>query len=165
MLCIASSINLTSPGHFFTYDKALETFGIKFVKQNVTRIPTDLEELKLKIKAIQLEKEQTDMLICDYIVDAFEFANPFENPIFEFCNNINDKGIDQLVAVYEIGINRLQKIVNQEILLTENYTTVGRRERNITHITLADIAKMKKERKLEKREEREKEKKNKKGKE
>uniref|UniRef100_U9T751 Uncharacterized protein n=1 Tax=Rhizophagus irregularis (strain DAOM 181602 / DAOM 197198 / MUCL 43194) TaxID=747089 RepID=U9T751_RHIID len=97
------------------------------------------------------------------LINAFEFANPLENLIFEFCNNINDKGIDQLVAAYEIGINRLQKIVNQEILLTENYTTVRRRERNITRVMLADIAKMKKERKLEEREERGKEKKNKRG--
>ncbi|GBC00037.1 hypothetical protein RclHR1_37170001, partial [Rhizophagus clarus] len=61
MLCVAPSVNLTSPGHFFAYDEALETFGVKFVKQNVTRIPTDSEELKLKIKATQLEKERTDM--------------------------------------------------------------------------------------------------------
>uniref|UniRef100_U9V7M7 Uncharacterized protein n=1 Tax=Rhizophagus irregularis (strain DAOM 181602 / DAOM 197198 / MUCL 43194) TaxID=747089 RepID=U9V7M7_RHIID len=65
MLRVAPSINLTNPGHFFAYDEALETFGVKFVKQNVTRIPTDSEELKLKIKATQLEKERTDMLICD----------------------------------------------------------------------------------------------------
>uniref|UniRef100_U9T453 Uncharacterized protein n=1 Tax=Rhizophagus irregularis (strain DAOM 181602 / DAOM 197198 / MUCL 43194) TaxID=747089 RepID=U9T453_RHIID len=57
MLRIAPSINLISSGHFFAYDEALKTFGIKFVKQNVTRIPTDSEELKLKIKATQLEKE------------------------------------------------------------------------------------------------------------
>ncbi|GES94350.1 hypothetical protein GLOIN_2v1829825 [Rhizophagus clarus] len=133
MLRIAPSVNLTSPRHFFAYDEALETFGVKFVKQNVTRIPTDSEELKLKIKATQLEKERTDMLICDYIgdyiqsskprniqsrkekiwefvhllVNAFESTNPFENPIFEFCNNLNDKEINQLVVAYDIGIRRL----------------------------------------------------------
>ncbi|PKC53456.1 hypothetical protein RhiirA1_404310, partial [Rhizophagus irregularis] len=124
MLRVAPSVNLTNPGHFFAYDEALETFGVKFVKQNVTRIPTDSEELKLKIKATQLEKERTDMLICDYIgdyvqsskphniqsrkekiwelvhqlINAFESENPLKNPIFEFCNNLNNKGIDQLVA-------------------------------------------------------------------
>ncbi|PKK58017.1 hypothetical protein RhiirC2_796988 [Rhizophagus irregularis] len=169
MLRVVPSVNLTNPGHFFAYDEALEIFGVKFVKQNVTRIPTDSEELKLKIKATQLEKERTDMLICDYIgdyvqsskphniqsrkekiwelvhqlINAFESENPLKNPIFELCNNLNNKGIDQLVAAYEI----------------ENYTTVGRRARNITRITLADIAKMKKERKIEEREEKEKAKK------
>jgi hypothetical protein len=69
MLRIAPSVNLTNPGHIFAYDEALETFGVKFVKQNVTRIPTDTEELKLKIRATQLEKERMDMLNCDYIGD------------------------------------------------------------------------------------------------
>jgi hypothetical protein len=50
----------------------LETYGIKFVKQNVTRIPVDRKELKLKIKATQLEKERTEMLICDYIGDSVQ---------------------------------------------------------------------------------------------
>ena len=53
------------------------------------------------------------------MIDAFESENPFENPIFEFCNNINDEGVNQLVIAYDIGIKRLQAIVNQEIHLTE----------------------------------------------
>ena len=189
MLRIAPSVNLTSIGRYFAYDEALETFGVKFVKQNVTRIPADGEELKLKIKATQLEKERTEMLICDYIgdpvqssrshnvqsrkekiwelahllINAFESANPLENPIFEFCNNLNDEGVNQLVAAYIIGIKRLQTILNQEILLTEDYTTVGRRVRNITRVTVADITKMKKERRIELREEKEKEKERKRG--
>src|SRR5689334_10378759 len=147
MLCIVPSVNLTSTGHFFAYDEALKTFGVKFLKQNVIRIPADGEELKLRIKATQLEKERTEMLICDYIgdpvqssrshniqsrkekiwelahllIDAFEFANPLKNPIFQFCNNLNDEEVNQLVAVYNIGIKRLQTILNQEILLTETY--------------------------------------------
>ncbi|GBC48131.2 hypothetical protein GLOIN_2v1764231 [Rhizophagus irregularis DAOM 181602=DAOM 197198] len=158
MLRKAPSINLTSPGHFFAYDEALETFGVKFVKQNITRIPADGEELKLRIKATQLEKERTEMLICDYIgdsvqssrprnvqsqkekiwelahllINAFESLNPLENPVFEFCNNLNDDGVNQLIIAYDIGIKRLQTIANQEIFLTESYTTIGRRARNIT---------------------------------
>ncbi|UZO10244.1 uncharacterized protein OCT59_001840 [Rhizophagus irregularis] len=184
MLRTAPSINLTSPGHFFAYDEALEIFGVKFVKQNVTRIPADGEELKLRIKATQLEKEQTEMLICDYIgdsvqssrprnvqsrkekiwelahllINAFESLNPLENPVFEFCNNLNDDGVNQLIIAYDIGIKRLQTIANQEIFLTESYTTIGRRARNITRVTVADITKMKKEKKIEIREEKEKEK-------
>ncbi|CAG8731196.1 4075_t:CDS:2, partial [Rhizophagus irregularis] len=116
------------------------------------------EELKLRIKATQLEKERTEMLICDYIgdsvqssrprnvqsqkekiwelahllINAFESLNPLENPVFEFCNNLNDDGVNQLIIAYDIGIKRLQTIANQEIFLTESYTTIGRRARNIT---------------------------------
>ena len=39
----------------------------------------------------------------------------------------------------------LQAIVNQEILLTENYTIIGRRARNITCVTIAEITKMRKD--------------------
>ncbi|PKY14332.1 hypothetical protein RhiirB3_426304, partial [Rhizophagus irregularis] len=108
MLRTAPSVNLTNPGHFFAYDEALETFGVKFVKQNITRISTDKEELKLRIRATQLEKDRTDMLLCDYIgdnvkssqqrnvqsrknkvwelahllIDVFESLDPFNHPIF-----------------------------------------------------------------------------------
>ena len=79
------------------------------------------------------------------LVEAFESANPFEHSIFEFCSNLNSEGIDKLFAAYDIGIERLQTIVNQEIILTEHYTTVGRRARNINHVTVAEINKMRKE--------------------
>ncbi|PKC50453.1 hypothetical protein RhiirA1_486332, partial [Rhizophagus irregularis] len=59
---------------------------------------------------------------------------PFNHPIFEFCKNLNQEEINQLVTVYDIGIKRLQSIIDQEILLTEDYTTVGRRARNINRI-------------------------------
>ncbi|CAB5357208.1 unnamed protein product [Rhizophagus irregularis] len=124
------------------------------------------------------------MLICDYIgdsvqsfrprnvqsrkekiwelahllINAFESLNPLENSVFEFCNNLNDDRVNQLIIAYDIGIKRLQTIANQEIFLTESYTTIGRRARNITQVTVADITKMKKEKKIEIREEKEKEK-------
>src|SRR4051794_11884414 len=60
ILCMAPSVNLTSHRHFLAYDEALEMFGVKFIKQNVTRIPTDKKELKLQIRATQLEKERTN---------------------------------------------------------------------------------------------------------
>jgi len=175
ILCMVPSINLTSHGHFLAYDEALEMFGVKFVKQNMTRIPADKEELKLRIRATQLEKERTDMLICDYIndsvqssqprhiqsrkekiwelahllIDAFESANPSKHPIFEFCSNLNSEGIDKLFTAYDIGVERLQTIVNQEILLTEKHTTVGRKARNITRVIVADINKLRKGKKGE----------------
>ena len=106
---------------------------------------------------IQSRKEKIWEL-ANLLINAFESANPSENLIFEFCNNLNDEGVNQLVTAYDIGIKRLQTIINQEILLTENYTTAGRRVRNVIRVTVADIAKMKKERKIELREEKEKKK-------
>jgi hypothetical protein len=88
------------------------------------------------------------------LVEAFESENPLEHSIFEFCSNLNSKGIDKLFAAYDIGIKRLQTIVNQEILLTEPHTTVGRRDRNVTRVTVAEISKMRKEKESERREDR-----------
>ncbi|PKY26483.1 hypothetical protein RhiirB3_441811 [Rhizophagus irregularis] len=48
ILYMVPSVKLASHGHFLAYDEALELFGVEFVKQNVTRIPTDKEKLKLK---------------------------------------------------------------------------------------------------------------------
>ncbi|PKK60157.1 hypothetical protein RhiirC2_793741 [Rhizophagus irregularis] len=48
ILYMVPSVKLASHGHFIAYDEALELFGVEFVKQNVTRIPTDKEKLKLK---------------------------------------------------------------------------------------------------------------------
>ena len=75
------------------------------------------------------------------LVKVFKSSNPFKHPIFEYCNNLNNKGINQLISAYNIGINRLQAIVNQEILLTENYITVGQKARNIHVLQLLILLK------------------------
>ncbi|CAG8729149.1 6007_t:CDS:1, partial [Rhizophagus irregularis] len=82
--------------------------------------------------------------IWELVLDAFESANPSKHPIFEFCSNLNSEGIDKLFIAYDIGIERLQTIVNQEILLTEKHTTVRRKARNIVRFTVANINKMRK---------------------
>ena len=43
------SVNLIQPGHFFGFDEALERFGVKFIKQNISGNYMDPEELKLQI--------------------------------------------------------------------------------------------------------------------
>ena len=42
------SVNLTQEGHYFAFDEALETFGVKFIKQNMTGCATDEENFKEK---------------------------------------------------------------------------------------------------------------------
>ena len=38
-------------GHYFAFDEVLETFGVKFVKQNITGNVINADNLKLQIKA------------------------------------------------------------------------------------------------------------------
>ncbi len=57
LLKYGSSVNLTRDGHYFAFDEALKTFGIKFIKQNITGNVINEENLKRQIKAAQSEKE------------------------------------------------------------------------------------------------------------
>ena len=49
-----------------------------------------------------------------------------------------------MTNLYDIGIEKLQIIVNQEILLTESYIIIRKRIRNITHIIVSNITKIRK---------------------
>ena len=43
------SVNLIQEGHYFRFDKALERFGIKFIKQNIGENQMNEENLKAQI--------------------------------------------------------------------------------------------------------------------
>ena len=55
----ASSVKIDNDekrkGHYFAFDEALETCGVKFVKQNITGNVIDNNNLKLQVKATQSE--------------------------------------------------------------------------------------------------------------
>ncbi|RIB00931.1 hypothetical protein C2G38_2051275 [Gigaspora rosea] len=68
-----SSINLTQEGHYFAFDEALETFGIKFLKENMTGCATNLENLELNIKAAQTEYDRLNLLISEFTNDQSVF--------------------------------------------------------------------------------------------
>ena len=63
------SINLTRPEHFFGFDEALERFGVKFIKQNISGNYMDNEELKSQISSVQTERERLTMLLSEYVGD------------------------------------------------------------------------------------------------
>ena len=46
------SVNLTSSGHFFAFDEALERFSVKFVKQNIGGNCMNIDNLKLQISSV-----------------------------------------------------------------------------------------------------------------
>ena len=41
LLQTVCSVNLGSEGHYLAFDEALETYGVKFIKQNITGNLTD----------------------------------------------------------------------------------------------------------------------------
>ena len=69
LLTYVSSVNLTREGHYFAFDEALEFFGVKFIKQNITGKVTDLENLMLQIKSVQSEHEHMMLLFSEFVED------------------------------------------------------------------------------------------------
>ncbi|RIA81133.1 hypothetical protein C1645_837482 [Glomus cerebriforme] len=53
----------------FSFDEALETFGVKFIKENITENVIDDKNLKNQIKACQDERERIDLLMYEYLND------------------------------------------------------------------------------------------------
>ncbi|PKB93634.1 hypothetical protein RhiirA5_440746 [Rhizophagus irregularis] len=56
-------------GHFFAYDEALETFKVKFIKQNITGNVVNMENLKMQIKLVQTERDRIEILLSEYLND------------------------------------------------------------------------------------------------
>src|SRR5256884_3686601 len=53
----------------FGFDEALETFGVRFIKGNISGNVIDEKNLKNQIKASQSERERIDLLMSEYLDD------------------------------------------------------------------------------------------------
>src|SRR3954454_5734513 len=51
----------------FGFDEALETFGVRYVKQNITGNTIDEKSLRDQIKACQDERDRIDLLLYEYL--------------------------------------------------------------------------------------------------
>ncbi|RGB22279.1 hypothetical protein C1646_748562 [Rhizophagus diaphanus] len=58
--------------HYFAFDEALEIFGVKFIKQNITGNVVDDNKLKLQVKAVQSERDHIEILLSEYFNDPCE---------------------------------------------------------------------------------------------
>ncbi|RHZ57214.1 hypothetical protein Glove_392g9 [Diversispora epigaea] len=139
----------------FAFDEALETFRVRFIKQNITGNIINEETLKRNIKAAQSERERVDLLLSEYLEDTsvshsqrainsrkevlwklvnnliiiFDMKNPLEHPIFRkhIPPELNKEGCEKLIACYPNGLERIQKVYLQEVLKTEKRDPTGRR--------------------------------------
>ncbi|PKK66459.1 hypothetical protein RhiirC2_784759 [Rhizophagus irregularis] len=103
----------------FSFDKALETFRMKFIKQHVNGNVIDEKNLKDQIKGIQDERERIDLLMSKYLGDhsISSEVSPTE---------IHKEGLDRLIACYPDGLGRIKKVYFQEVLEVERKNTQGR---------------------------------------
>ena len=165
-LQIVGSVNLTADEYFFAYDEALECFGVKFVKQNMTGRPTDLDNLKLVIKAAQNERDRLLALHAEFVTDnciskttnaefdrkkalwklvntlteAIECNEPEKHPLFEIANQLTPEGYERMFTCYNKGILRISDIIKQDILKVEKRIAKGRTKKDLVPLLLGKKA-------------------------
>jgi hypothetical protein len=135
--------------------EALEFFGVKFIKQNITGKTTDLKNLMLQIKSVQSEHEHMMLLFSEFVEDntvvkgshatmqrkeilwsivneldkAFDLPDPKMHDFFKNAKEINESGFIKMFESYEIGIKCLNRILHQDIYKTEPQSKIGRRKK------------------------------------
>uniref|UniRef100_U9UIB1 Uncharacterized protein n=1 Tax=Rhizophagus irregularis (strain DAOM 181602 / DAOM 197198 / MUCL 43194) TaxID=747089 RepID=U9UIB1_RHIID len=156
----------------FGFDEALETFGVRFIKGNVSGNVINKKNLKNQIKASQNERERIDLLMSEYINDnsishseraiklrqeslwelvndlvaIFEMDNPLSHQLFQKYKptEIHQEGLDRLIACYPNGLERIKGIYRQEVLKIENRNTKGRRAVGVVRTKVKDYNNQKK---------------------
>jgi hypothetical protein len=158
-------VNLTRDRHFYAYDEMLETFGIKYIKENIIENIYDNENLKRQIKASQTERERMDLLFGEFVDDiviskkdravdgrresfwalvdslliAFESSSPTNHSLFQNCKELTDDGFSKLFSCYDKGKERLTQIYRQEVLKIDPINTKGRRAKEVVVTKTKDL--------------------------
>ncbi|CAB5192746.1 unnamed protein product [Rhizophagus irregularis] len=155
----------------FGFDEALETFGVHFIKQNITGNVIDEAKLKASIKAAQSERDRIDLLLSEYLDDTsisqserainsrwevlwkliedlvivFDMVDPLSHEIFKDLEppELHKEGYEKLVACYKNGLERMQVIYKQDVIKIEPRNAKGRRALEIRRTRYKDYAEKK----------------------
>ena len=150
----------------FGFDEALETFGVRFIKQNINGNVIDEKNLKNQIKSSQDERDRIDLLISEYLDDhsvscnkravksrqeslwnliddlvtIFEMDDPLSHQLFQDYTpmEVHQEGLDRLIACYPDGLERIKGIYRQEVLEIEPKNPQGRRAVGVIKTKLKD---------------------------
>ncbi|RHZ77506.1 hypothetical protein Glove_177g73 [Diversispora epigaea] len=156
----------------FAFDEALETFGVKYIKQNINGNTIDEKNLKNQIKACQNERERIDLLMSKYLddksvsqteraiksrkeslwnliddlVNVFGMSDPLSHDLFQKYppTELHNQGVERLIACYQKGLERIKKVYRQEVLEIESKNTQGRRITEVVRTKLKDFTEKKK---------------------
>jgi len=152
----------------FGFDEALETFGVHFIKQNITGNVIDETKLKASIKAAQSERDRIDLLLSEYLEDTsisqseraidsrrevlwkliedlvmiFDMTDPLSHEIFKDLEppELHKEGYEKLVACYKNGLERMRVIYKQDVIKSEPRNAQGRRALEIRRTRHKDYA-------------------------
>ena len=156
----------------FGFDEALETFGVRFIKGNVSGNIIDEKNLKNQIKASQSERERIDLLMSEYLndnsishskraiesrqkslwelindlVEVFGMDNPLSHQLFQKYTptEMHKEGLSRLIECYPNGLERIKGIYRQEVLKIESRNTKGRRAVGVIRTKVKDYSSQKK---------------------
>src|SRR6266511_995844 len=161
----AASINLTRKNHFLGPDEALEIFAVKFVKQNLPGHVKDSQHLKDLIETVQAERKRMLMVydefvdganvkrktrnvnerrqamwkLADELLTIFEDVSPEKSMLFKETTQLTREGYQLFFACYEKGVARLEAILRQDVELTEQRVTKGRRGKEVKDLKVKNF--------------------------
>ncbi|RIA90783.1 hypothetical protein C1645_822932 [Glomus cerebriforme] len=136
----------------FGFDEALKTFGIKFIKKNITGNIIDDKNLKNQIKACQDERKRIDLLmeslwnLVDNLIEIFEMPNPLSYCLFQeyLPIQLHQQGVKRLITCYHNGLEWIKAVYWQEVLKIECRNTWGRRAVEVVRTKFKDYSEQKK---------------------
>ncbi|RHZ63144.1 hypothetical protein Glove_332g15 [Diversispora epigaea] len=160
-------------GHFFAYDEALETFGVKFVKQNITGNVINQDNLKMQISAAQTEYERIEILLAEFLDDPTSstslraidqrkeamwklisklvtcFDSSDHDNLFQISKSkeLHLVGVDRLQKCYDNGLARMKNLFEEEVLKCKPQNKKGRRALDILKTTIKQMNEDKKTKK------------------
>ena len=165
------SINMTQKGHYFAYDEALETFGVKFIKENMVGYKTTLEDLKRNIKSAQAENERINFLISEFTEDrsvgknprsvkdrqealwklinelkaGLSDSQPESHALFTKTTQLTTAGYRRMFHYYQSGIDKMNKVATQIIHSSTGKVKIERDELDLISMKAAKRSKLEKE--------------------
>src|SRR6266498_2208721 len=101
----------------FGFDEALETFGVKYIKQNISRNVIDEKNLKNQIKSSQSERDRIDLLISEYLND---YSTSYSKRAIDSYQESLWNLINELVVIFGMD-DPLSHQLFQEYMLTQMY--------------------------------------------
>ncbi|PKK57698.1 hypothetical protein RhiirC2_797577, partial [Rhizophagus irregularis] len=128
----------------FGFDETLETFGVRFIKGNISGNIIDEKNLKIQIKHLRV-KESLWKLVNDLVV-IFGMDDLLSHQLFQNYppTEIHQEGLDRLILCYSNGLERIKGIYWQEVLKIESRVTKGRRAVGVVRTKVKDYNNQKK---------------------
>jgi len=148
------------------FDEALETFGVKFIKQYLIKRLIDIDSLKLQIKSAQNEQDRINPLISQFLdakkpirkdhkieskkdvlwklvddlLDLFEnFDHNTNHHLLKGTPEFTNEGFSLLFNCYDIGKERMCSLLRQEVYEMETKVVNGRRMKNVNVYEYNDL--------------------------